>query len=493
MLSHSLVSASVASSLTQGPANPAASAEKEEAKRARDAFDGKRYPEAAARYEDLWASSREARYLFNAAMARELAGHEAHAYFHLQRYLARPTMMAAEQEKGLGRLNDLKQRTVPLRVRSTPGAELTLTLELKPSGAPTDVGRVPVKAEPEISKSVALSDEPGVYVIYVEPGTWTVSAAAPGYPPESGEVLVRSHEKPSLDLFLKAEAPAPMPVTVTFSPPAAVAGGIIVTTEGPGEPAQYTVPPSGELTIPLPAGTRLLRASAPGFESRTLSVSTTGGSQALTMELTPRGVSGARDSRQQFSHGLKIGGGTVLTLGLGLIIIGGAGFQPSYASFDEPCETEGAFCYKPGAHRALRNALWLYDTGAILAGAGAAALAYGVVSGRKPAGKQWKTQLGVGVGLVSLGLVAAIASHAADDGLEDVIYRPTPGLKHGALGGLITANVLGFALIGSGAALIVLSPVEHKLFGKKKNARVHARISPALSLTGAGLNMRVGF
>lgn len=486
-----LAPANTSPGATPASANSASVATEEEVQ-AKQAFTEGRYTEAATQYETLWSSSPTPKFLFNAAMARELAEHEAHAYLHLRRYLALPSLQPAEREKGLARLEALMKRTIRLRVESTPEAQLTLTLELKPGGVATDVGRVPLKLEPETLKLIAAAGAPGAYELYVEPGSWIVAAEAQGYVTVRREVSVRSNESQTADLRLTPEAIPPTSVVTTFSPPSAVAAGITVTVEGPFEPTQHIVPSSGELTLRLPPGSWTVRADAPGFASGAAKLTLTGEPQALTISLNPVSGPAVDDRRRTFARGLQIGGGVTMTLGLGLAVAGGLAFQPNHTELIPYQDSEGAWRTKSGVPPRQWRALYFYDSGALLAGLGATALGYGIAASRMPAGNRWKTRVGIGAALASLGLVAALSTYTVPRGLEDVIFAPSSDLTTLRLGGLLSANILGFALIGSGAALLALAPTEFKLLSTSRT-QTHARLTPQASLMGAGLNFDLKF
>lgn len=466
----------------------------EEEVRAKQAFTEGRYTEAATKYELLWSASPTPKFLFNAAMARELAEHEAHAYLHLRRYVALSSLQPAEREKGLARLDALMKRTVQLRIESTPEARqtLTLTLELRPGGTATDIGRVPLKLDPETLRLIAASGTPGAYEMYVEPGAWTVGAEAQGYVTMRRELSVRSNEPLTADLRLKAEAVPPTSVVATFSPPSAVAAGITVTVEGPSQRTQYVVPSSGELTLRLPSANYIVRADAPGFAAGAAKLTLAGEPQALTISLNP--VSGPPDDRRRaFARGLQIGGGVTMTLGLGLAVTGGLAFQPTHAQLLNNCpEREPIWCYERSAFRHQEQALWMYGTGALLTGIGAVALGHGIAATRREDSERWRREIGLGVGLASLGFIAAISTYSAGRGIGDVLDAEAAGLSKPALRALLSGNVAGFALVGSGAALIALGVFEHKAFGPHQ-ARARATFTPRVSLTSAGLNFDLRF
>lgn len=181
-----------------------------------------------------------------------------------------------------------------------------------------------------------------------------------------------------------------------------------------------------------------------------------------------------------------------MTLGLGLAVAGGVAFQPNHTDLIPYEDSDGAWRHKSGVPPRQWKALYFYDSGALLAGLGATALGYGVVASRMPVGNRWKTRLAIGAGLASLGLVAALSAYKAPQGLEDVINAPPHDLTSLRLGGLLSVNMLGFALIGSGAALLALAPTEFKLMSAP-GPHVRARLTPHGSLTGVGVNLDLNF
>lgn len=457
---------------------------------AKQLFTEARYPEAAVRYEALWANAPIPKYLFNAAMARELAGHEAHAYLHLLEYLALDSLGPAEVEKARARLEALKQRTVALRLTVTPApASLRATLELKVTGAPTDVGRVPLTLDPETLRRASGAGATGTYDLYVEPGTWKLAVVAPGYAPQHPEISVAEGEKRELAVNLAPETPLAVPLTVRFGPVAAVAAGIEVIAESGSRSVRHPVPPSGVLTLELPAGNWTLRASAADFKVKSISVELVSQPQSLAYELEPLDQVHARNSRTRLARGLKIGGAVTAAAGLGLAIVGGIATQPSYDSFVSCNGMAG--CYERGVHREQWRALWLYDAGALLAGAGAGAAIYGAILGRDNARASWKARLGTGAALASLGLIIGVATYAAPNGLSDVLWDRFPDIGRHRFRGILAADMLGFALAGSGIALMALAPVERRF--ATAGWRERTAITPHISLAGAGVDLKVRF
>ena len=101
-------------------ASPTVAAAPEGDGEAKHLYNERKYPEAAQAFEKLWTATGTSKYLFNAAMARELAGHESHAYLLLRRYLATPGLQTDEAERARGRLEALRRRAVAVRLVIVP-------------------------------------------------------------------------------------------------------------------------------------------------------------------------------------------------------------------------------------------------------------------------------------------------------------------------------------------------------------------------------------
>ena len=214
----------------RGPANDMHSVEPAEvedgeqarAKQAMDFFAARRFAEAAKAFEVLAVETAGARYLFNAAVARERLGHEARAYVHLRRFLAHEDLTANERRQGEQRLAALIERTVPLQVELTPSPEggglLTLNL-LQGAGK-----RRPI----EISiAEFALPGRPGFVELHVEAGTWFVHTEVPGTRPAEGQVTITYPDPGELRLSLETRSPATIavPLRLRVSPRAALSYG----------------------------------------------------------------------------------------------------------------------------------------------------------------------------------------------------------------------------------------------------------------------------
>lgn len=209
---------------------------------AKQLFNDVRYVEAAVAFEQLWSAQGMPKFLFNAAMARELAGHELQAFVHLRRYLGLPGLAQENLDKARGRLQALRGRTVSLRVLVAPAtlepAALNLTLTRALDGAASDAGRTPVTLDGVAMAAVAVPGYGGAFDLVIEPGSWTLELAAEGFLPRSEPVIVASRgAAQQVVLSMKSNRTptesASVAFTATFEPARAVAAGIDVTLDGP--------------------------------------------------------------------------------------------------------------------------------------------------------------------------------------------------------------------------------------------------------------------
>src|SRR5690606_24041897 len=182
VLGVSILAAPLPVQATRAPAPPPDEQDSE----AKQLFGARKYPEAAVAFEQLFATSHAPKHLFNAAMARELAGHEGHAYLLLRRYLALPDLQPAETERAKDRLAALQRRTAVVRIiaassEATPlqGRDLQFTIERTVTGSIHDPGRLPLVLDDELLPLLAAG--PDTVEIYLEQGPWVIGANAEGH------------------------------------------------------------------------------------------------------------------------------------------------------------------------------------------------------------------------------------------------------------------------------------------------------------------------
>ena len=263
-----------APSTTRAEAPPAA-----DEPQAKDLFVQGKHLEAAVAYEGLWARKQESRFLFNAAMARELSGHELQAFVHLQRYLTDRTLSAEERTAAEDRLRALKLRTKTLRVLISPATvdtrNLAITLQRADDGSASDLGRPRVVVDGDLLAATGVTGYEGALDLSLEAGEWTLEAASDSRP-QAKAVVPLSENSARAEVVLKLAAPDSTPVTVpitaTFSPSGALSAGIDVTIARPepghgrGGPGRETVK-SASRTWHLAPGAWTLEARAPRYRA----------------------------------------------------------------------------------------------------------------------------------------------------------------------------------------------------------------------------------
>lgn len=130
--------------------------------------------EAALGFEGLWKDyPAEVDYLFNAAVSRYAAGHNAHAVAYTREYLAQP-QLAAE---------DRKAAEAQLREALTEVAPVTVTVTTAPGGsnAITVVAQHIARESGDLRPELLFSATPGAPLeLQLDPGSWTIRAQGPG-------------------------------------------------------------------------------------------------------------------------------------------------------------------------------------------------------------------------------------------------------------------------------------------------------------------------
>lgn len=248
--------------------------------------------EAALAYEDLWKLKKEARFLFNAAMARELSGHELQAFVHLQHYLRLSETSNDERQEAQDRLRALKQRTKQARLIISPATldagALTLKLQRAPDGSTSDRGRLPVALDGETMKSIGAPGYGGAFDLYLEPGRWDAEAVADGYRTQTVAITIDSAKhKAEVVLRLIPAAPnrATVAVSASFRPSSAVSAGIDVSLVGP-TPNHERVDTATKVWSLAP-GDYTLEARAPRFRRKQVSFKAHPGTGPIVISLIP--------------------------------------------------------------------------------------------------------------------------------------------------------------------------------------------------------------
>ena len=131
---------------------------------------------AARAYEALWNTSRAAKYLYNAGMAREAAGQRGLAVRHWRRFLAADSELTpAEQAELRVRAKDVAAENPVLEVRLEPSSALgpATKLTLLPPSELVAAGLTPIDLRDPIAGEVAVAV--AHFKTSLDPGTWTLS------------------------------------------------------------------------------------------------------------------------------------------------------------------------------------------------------------------------------------------------------------------------------------------------------------------------------
>ena len=233
-------------------------------------FREQRYPEAALEFERLWSEQRTPKYLFNAAMAREMMGHELLAFVHLQVFVGIPGLPDAELTRAKDRIQALRERTIKLRVKVAP-ADLppgTLTLDARrPDDPVASLSPSEARLDGAMLIALAVPGAPGAYDLPVEVGRWDLEFSSQGYLPGRTSVEVTQGLVSRIVVRL-VRLTDTVDVTAEFMPGAALAAGIDVLLKGPA-PLQVTKQrvERSPITWRLKPGAWTLEAKAAGYQS----------------------------------------------------------------------------------------------------------------------------------------------------------------------------------------------------------------------------------
>lgn len=469
VLSASIVLAG-APALARGPAPAPADAEDDA--EAKQLFTARKYPEAAVAFEQLHAASPAPKHLFNAAMARELAGHEGHAYLLLRRYLALPDLQPAEVERARDRLAALQRRTAAVRLVTLPDSltGLEISIERTATGAVGDAGRVPLVLDRDLLQLLVSPDVPGAFDLSLEQGPWVVSARADGHEAVRQELVVDGSQA-QLSLTLPALAAAAVAVTASFGPAEVFLknpGGIEVTLTRAGENARTEVVTGSPVTWQLAPGSYQASIRAPGFVSQELEFTVAGEPASLPpVALAPEPAGGPGPGPKKrgpdpWAVALGVAGGGTAILGAVVLGVGGANLNRTlgrYADFAGGDATN----WNVASENLMKS--WVtYGAGAGVLGAGVG-LGLGAVGmqwlhPRPGARKAWAAGAAVGgvlavaggllVGRAGLGVQNTQWGHAENFGALDGSVRDDYNGKNHQVGAAA-------ALVGFGAGLALSS------------------------------------
>lgn len=279
MLRRASIAALTALTLLASPvraAEPAATSPEEAAKfeKARTLYVADQYLPAAEIFEDLHATTQNPQYLYYAGLAREGAGHEAHAIRHWQTALT----LGLDPEfkpKAETRLAQAKARTAAVTVTvDPPGLATGATLELTPASGNRKTISVP------------LADLP----VHLDPGDWTIKLTPqnPAYSPEELLLNVPRGTQQISQKFAPKAVLHPVIFEITPKPSKISDRGIKVTFKDPDgltpdQPIQVSENP---FTANLRPGTWHYTLESPGHPPITNTFTVTADTSIVPIPLT---------------------------------------------------------------------------------------------------------------------------------------------------------------------------------------------------------------
>jgi hypothetical protein len=434
---------------------------------AKQLFNARKYPEAAQAFEQLFARTQAPKHLFNAAMARELAGHDGHAYVLLRRYLTLQGLQPNEEARARDRVEALQRRTVPVRLvvvpEALPADKLQVTIERTPSGHVSDAGRAPLVIGPDLLAQFAVQGLPGQYDLFLEQGPWVFSATAEGYEPGRQEAAFQSGQA-QIAIALAPLAPPSAAVTANFAPMTAVDAGVEVTLTRDGEPPHSEQVRSPAIAWQLAPGPYTLAARAKGFKSIEQEFKVDKDPVALDLRFEPEPVPVTPpppSKSDPWLIGQAVGAGVLAVGGIAVLAVGSGNWRTTLDRYD-------AYAGKSTlnwdiASDNLFKSWKIYGAGAGLLGAGlgvgtGAVLTYYERKLKRPR-IAWGIKTGLGAALAVVGgiLVGRAGSGlmSVQDGHANRFDELEPGVRDGFagfnhhVGG--SAALLGF---GAGMALV---------------------------------------
>lgn len=212
---HSRQGADTPASESRTPSSVTGTKEERVAEAARS-YDNGRFIEAALEFEGLFKDfPKELDFLFNAAIGRFGAGHNAHTVAYTREYLARATLTPEDRKEAEAQLNEALRKVVPVRVtvRAPAGGPAQATVVAQ------HVARASADLRPELLFPITLSGQPAAVSLELDPGAWTVRVEGPKYQKQERRIDVVPGT-PGTQEFTLAVAIAPTP-TVPDGPPQA--------------------------------------------------------------------------------------------------------------------------------------------------------------------------------------------------------------------------------------------------------------------------------
>lgn len=431
-------------------------------RRAKALYAGGHFAAAADLFDDLWQSTHDPRYLYNAAFAHEAAGEDVDALADFSRYLAVEAAITEVDRLDVRvHAGTLKERLSPIVVEIAPAA-LAEAAVLVVAGA---TSHTPL----ELDVAFLERGDDGASRVYLAPGEWSVSLrlpaeTAPYYRLDAGArvTVAAPDDRQSPRVTLRPEPRRAMS-TLRLGPEDALRRGVEVTFEDRlgVEPPQTTTISAATTAIPLRAGPwrATMRPSGRRAEAvhRDLVVTEDGGTlEVLDLEpgvrlprwLLPRDDD---DRRRRLTVGASFGALGLALLGGGLAGIGVARARRRDGVIRWGDEPSG------GYDADARGSLLLNRVGGGLLGAaiGSEVVALSGAAGPRP--RVWITEAATG-GVLTIGGAVwhGLAASAQASQTWDIPPGNSPYEAPRASVDDFKASLSGSALIlGAGVSLLV--------------------------------------
>ena len=424
--------ASAATSQRADPPLPAGATPAERMAAGKALYAQRKYVEAARIFNSVDTDSA----LYNAAMSRGAAGHDAHALLLWTRYLeVAPDDERAEVQESI---DTARRLTVEVQFARSADAAAPRTLV--------------VQAVQHLS-----ADE--LRVASLDPGQWSAALEGAKDGPRSLRVHVESGEPLRFDLAPELSL---SPVRLRLNPPRALRRGVTVTWTGPGEVAERRVTTPESSQWELPPGRWQLAASAPGYDPAERAVDVAAKPVELAMELKRD-----RESRARLGMGVGLGVAALAVGGVGAFVL-----------------SRGEYSYDPERIETWGRANDLSSAGVALVAAPAGLLAGAITGAVRPRSRiAWWTEFSVGT--LALGSGIAVFSVGERNFSQQVKAIDAGGPESHASRGMLLA---GAAVAGVGASLLASAVtgllVRRRIMGR--NVQQTATLLPQ----GAGYSIR---
>lgn len=256
-----LASSILAFSLLDAPAS-----EQVRVNAARTAFESDDFATAVQGFEGLARDyPASPRYHYYAGLAREHAGQDSHAYFHMRVFLASEAGSADERKLAAQRAAAITRRTTRVRLQlpvNTEGSALRVTYRGPKSQAIRPIVVVPLSALPRVDTRPELALEPGEWELAVDPAVLGDEQIEP-------TTVTITASEPTAAVRLKTSKAPQLPVTLDLDRKGHLRRKITVELRREGSTAPPIVLTTGDtkLHTTLPLGAWSYKASGRGFKT----------------------------------------------------------------------------------------------------------------------------------------------------------------------------------------------------------------------------------